>query len=70
MQDKLVKDIERVLAHVDYENSGHFSIKQLGQTLAILKVFRVLFVQQSRPKTARAGLGGTKRAFEILEEER
>ena len=70
VQDKLVKDIERVLGFVDEENSGHFTIKQLGQTLALLKVFKVLFVQPARPKTSRPGLGGTKRAFEILEEER
>ena len=44
MQDKLVKDIEKVLDCIDYESTGYFSIRQLGQILGILKVFKVLFV--------------------------
>lgn len=43
VQDKLVKDIEKVLDFVDYESTGYFSINQVGQILAILKVFKLLF---------------------------
>lgn len=30
VQDKLIKDIERVLDFVDYESTGYFSINQVG----------------------------------------
>ena len=30
IQDKLVKDIEKVLEFVDEEGSGHFTIRQVG----------------------------------------
>ena len=30
--------------YVDVEGSGYFTIRQLGQILAILKVFKLLFV--------------------------
>ena len=30
VQDKLVRDIERVIDIVDYEGSGYFAIEQIG----------------------------------------
>ncbi len=70
IRDKLIKDLEKVLDFVDYESSGYFTVRQLGQILAILKVFKVLFVHSQRPKTATAKSGSTRRTFEIYEEER
>ena len=37
--DKVERDIEGVLEYVDYEVSGLFSVKQVGQVLVLLKVF-------------------------------
>ena len=47
VQEKLIKDIERVIDYVDVEGSGYFTIRQVGQVLAILKVFKLTFVPQT-----------------------
>ena len=63
---------------IDYERSGYFTIKQLGQILAIFKVFKVLFCQNMKSKTVGKTKGGygskaganSRRNMEMKEEER
>ena len=50
VQDKLIRDLEKVLDYVDFESSGFFSIRQVGEIFVILKVFKVLFVESNHKK--------------------
>jgi hypothetical protein len=37
--DKVARDIGAIMEYVDFETSGYFSVKQVGQILVMLKVF-------------------------------
>ena len=42
-----MRDLEKVLDYVDYESTGYFTVRQVGQIFVILKVFKVLFVESN-----------------------
>lgn len=43
IQEKLARDITRVIEFVDEQKTGFFDVKQAGQSLFILRVFNQLF---------------------------
>lgn len=60
-----MRDIERILDYVDFDGTGFFSIRQVGQILVLLKVFKCLFVEKKEKPVSKH-----KRTFDITEEER
>ena len=51
--------------YVDFDGTGFFSIRQVGQILVLLKVFKCLFVEKKEKPVSKH-----KRTFDITEEER